>query len=93
MMPPDRAVEDLQVDADVHEAVELLARDDAARVARERDEEVQLAHREDDGAAAGEDEALVRADLQLADPDKLAVTRLHRGRRLCAGGAARVIRS
>src|SRR4051794_5457485 len=72
------------------EPVELLARNDATRVARERDEEVELPHRQRQGPAVGEHEPLAGADLEVPNPDKLAMTRVHRGRNV--GGNRRAIR-
>src|SRR3954471_15753237 len=72
------------------EPVELVARNDATRVARERDEEVELPHRQRQGPAVGEHQPLAGADLEVPDPDKLAVTRVHCGRKL--GGDRRSIR-
>jgi hypothetical protein len=73
--------------------VELLAGDDPAGVARKRDEQVELAHREHQRATGGEHEPLLRPDLEIADPDKLPITRLHRSGRLRGVAQEGVIQS
>ena len=59
------------------EAVELLARDDAPGVARERHEQVELADRERQRPTAGENETFARPDLEIADPDQFPMPCLH----------------
>ena len=61
----DRAVAAAQRAAP-HARVEVLAADDPAAAARERDEQAELAHRERQRAAAGEHQAVAGPDLERA---------------------------
>src|SRR5689334_317226 len=74
-------------------SVEILAADDAAAAPCQRHEQPELAHREVQGAAAGEDETVRWPYLKRPDVEDVVMgplRRFHGGRSIASrGGAAR----